>query len=125
MAYDEKAHAFNEHGFMVDKETGVPVGLIGKPPVSIHADPEYPKWVVPHRSHIEMQGDHIAVPSFVESHIARDGMVTVLVHDAEHEMLALDERISLKPLDAEIDGDGITEAEVAAALRGKSITKRA
>lgn len=50
---------------------------------------EYPKWVVPHDSHVVRHGDHISTPHFADINVGRDSVVTVLVHDAEQEELAL------------------------------------
>jgi hypothetical protein len=50
---------------------------------------EFPKWVAVHESHIHKAGDHISVPLFPDHHVDREGKVTVLVHDLEHEAKAL------------------------------------
>lgn len=50
---------------------------------------EFPKWVVPHDSHVVRQGEHLSTPHFPDVHVGRDSVVTVLVHDAEQEAFAL------------------------------------
>jgi hypothetical protein len=67
---------------------------------------EFPKWVVVHESHVVRSGVVVAtdteeeakaraasypvrVPMFAAHHVARDGTVTVLVHDADEEAKAL------------------------------------
>lgn len=78
----------NASGFAVHKEGG---GLVGVeqavwPPAKEVTD--YPKWVTPHDSHVVKLGDAVSTPLF-EHHVARDGGITVLVVDAEHEKIAL------------------------------------
>lgn len=69
-------------------------GLVSAP-IAKHPEDgsDFPKWVEPHRSHIEQKGDVIAVPGF-EWHVDRDTkVVNVLVNDAEHEAKALAEKV--------------------------------
>ena len=59
---------------------------------------EWPKWVVPHESHVvrkKVDGapDHVSVTDFEESHVNRvDGSVTVLVKDEADEQRATSAR---------------------------------
>lgn len=50
-----------------------------------HAHAEYPKWVVPHGSHLDGTGHG----GFADMNKDRGGNVTVLVHDATEEERAL------------------------------------
>jgi hypothetical protein len=50
---------------------------------------EFPKFVAPHESHVVKTDDHVSVPMFSGHHVDREGLVTVLVHDAEEEAKAL------------------------------------
>jgi len=56
---------------------------------------EWPKWVVPHASHIVRTTaanapDHVSTPAWTGCHVNRvDGVVTVLVADAEEEARAI------------------------------------
>lgn len=56
---------------------------------------EFPKWVVPHDSHVlrKMEGSapvHISAPEWPEIHVNRvDGVVTVLVNSQQEEARAL------------------------------------
>lgn len=58
---------------------------------------EFPKWVEPHASHVERQGDHLSVAHF-PFHVDRKGVVSVLVADADEEKKALAEN-GAKPAD--------------------------
>lgn len=96
MAFDSKTHEIDPRtGFQVDKETGHLVGLMSKPHQPVAADAEWPKWIVPHASHVVRTAtgdapDHVSTPAFPEFHVNRaTGEVTVLVHDAEDEARAL------------------------------------
>lgn len=96
MAFASKAHDIDpETGFQVDKSTGHLVGLMPKPHLPVKADAEWPKWIVPHASHIAhtragAASDHVSTPAFPDFHVNRvTGEVTVLVHDAEDEARAL------------------------------------
>jgi len=58
---------------------------------------DYPKWVIPHPSHIKETdsgfGMQKITPEFPEFHINRvDGVLTVLVQDKKHEDFALAEK---------------------------------
>jgi hypothetical protein len=53
------------------------------------AHKEYPKWIEPHPSHLDVAGDHKSVSQFPEHSVDRTGKVTVLVHDAAEEAKAL------------------------------------
>lgn len=63
--------------------------LVGVEPVqpdpAPHAD--YPKWIVPHASHIDASGRALA---FKEFHKGRDGVVKVLVTSRNDEEIALE-----------------------------------
>lgn len=51
---------------------------------------EFPKWVVPHESHvIRLGGRDPMAPAFPQSHVDRSGALTVLVDDADAESAAL------------------------------------
>lgn len=55
---------------------------------------EYPKWVKVHESHISHTddptvADHISVAAFPHHHVARGGVVTVLVMDDKEEAKAI------------------------------------
>lgn len=45
------------------------------------SDNEFPKWVVPHPSHVVGK----VAPEFSDTHVARDGGLTVLVRDLGEE----------------------------------------
>ena len=62
--------------------------------MSEHQD--FPKYIEPHPSHIHRKPAtedgapaHVSVPTFPHFHVARDGIVTVLVHDLEEELVAM------------------------------------
>jgi hypothetical protein len=92
MAFDPAIH--DEHpdtGLHIDKRTGFPAGLAPLPIVRVNHDDEYPKWVVPHPGHVgrHPQHDYVHTPQW-QHHINRaTGEVTVLVHNAEDEAIAL------------------------------------
>jgi hypothetical protein len=91
MAFEPERHEIDPRtGFIVDRETGHPTGLVPKPVLRVSDDHEWPKWVLPHASHIVRDAfGNVAVPSFPEFYIRRhDGEVTVLVHDADEEAMA-------------------------------------
>lgn len=90
MAFDPERHELDPiTGFAIDKQTGARLGLDPLPHVSTHADPEYPKWVEAHESHLERKGDVVSTPAFPHFHVNRvGGAVTVLVNDAEEEAKA-------------------------------------
>lgn len=57
---------------------------------------EYPKWIVPHASHVlrDADGKVKSVPAFPGFHVSRvDGEVTVMVVDADEEAVALGETV--------------------------------
>ncbi len=60
------------------------------------AHEEFPKWIEPDPSHIHKsdQTGHVSVPLFPDHHIDHNGVVTVLVHDAEQEEKALAAAVS-------------------------------
>jgi hypothetical protein len=91
MAFDPKLHEIHPaSGFMVDKESGHPVGLVPPPVPKSALDPEFPKWIEPHESHIEKTGGHISVPLF-PFHVQRgSNVVTVMVKDADEEKQAIE-----------------------------------
>ena len=90
MAFDPERHELDPiTGFAIDKQTGARVGLDPLPHVSTHEDPEYPKWVEAHSSHVERRGDVVSTPAFPLFHVNRvGGAVMVLVHDADEEAKA-------------------------------------
>jgi len=89
MALDPNTHILDPaSGFAVHNQSGALLGVeqIAWPVPKESTD--FPKWVTPHESHIARLGDAVSTPLF-EHHVARDGAVTVLVVDAEHEAKAL------------------------------------
>ena len=62
--------------------------LLGVEPEGLEPVPhaEFPKWVVPHGSHIAADG---RAHGFQGDHVDRAGVVTVLVADADEEIKAL------------------------------------
>jgi hypothetical protein len=71
---------------------------------------DFPKWVKPHPNHLFKQAwrpdlvragsensiqtsgdhpDHVSAPAFAQTHVARDGTVTVLVNSEAEEHIAL------------------------------------
>jgi hypothetical protein len=92
MAFDPIVHFIDPTtGFIHDKDTGHPTGLVPKPVERVNYDDEFPKWVKPHPTFVERDSfNNVAVPCFPQFHIRRhDQEVTVLVHDEEEEALAL------------------------------------
>ena len=53
------------------------------------SDNEFPKWVAPHPSHVVGR----VAPEFPDTHVDRDGGVTVLVRDIGEETTALAEKV--------------------------------
>ena len=94
MAFDHENHVIDPaSGFQRHKDTGHLIGIEGAPPAQ-HPDAgsEFPKWVMPHASHVVMHPihGHVTTPHFAEHHVDRQSKdVTVLVHDAEDEARAL------------------------------------
>jgi hypothetical protein len=97
MALDQRHEIDPRTGFAVDKDTGHIVGLMPAPPPRVALGIEWPKWIVPHESHIvrrEVEGapDHVSTPGYPDFHVNRaDGVVTVLVKDEEDEKRATGE----------------------------------
>ena len=94
MAFDHEKHALDQQGWQIDKKTGRRIGLDPAPHPSTDCDPEYPKWIVPHDSHfirvrVDGVADRIEAPGWEHVHVARDGVVTIMVADADREKLAL------------------------------------
>ena len=97
MAFDHENHAIDPAtGFQVHKETGHRIGLDPAPHLPVNQDTEWPKWVVPHHSHVvskEVHGapEHLSVPAFPQFHVNREGgEVTVLVHNEDEEKRAIE-----------------------------------
>ncbi|HLH92075.1 MAG TPA: hypothetical protein VKX28_26885 [Xanthobacteraceae bacterium] len=67
------------------------IGIEQAPAQASKTDVEFPKWVVPHPSHVVDTSGHISVADFAH-HIDRAGKVTVLVKDAGEEAEALAEK---------------------------------
>lgn len=67
------------------------------------AHEEYPKHVQVHESHVERRAstdgspDMVAVPAFPDFEVLRDGMVMVLVRDADEEARATAEAVKAEP----------------------------
>lgn len=70
---------------------------------------EFPKWVVPHASHIV---DGVA-PAFAESNTDRKGVLSVLVNSADEEAAALAEKVEAKPAEAAAPAETPAEAPAA------------
>lgn len=106
MAFDHENHVIDADGFQRHKTSGHLIGIEEAPPVKHPEDgAEWPKWVVPHESHVVRQkrGDveHISTPHFQHHHVNRaDGVVTVLAHDAEEEAKAMAEHGYEAPMGA-------------------------
>jgi hypothetical protein len=58
---------------------------------NLMSESEFPKWVTPDPSHIVSHNGHQLVHEF-EFHQPRDGILMVLVHDADEEARALSEK---------------------------------
>jgi hypothetical protein len=114
--YDPKTHKIDPAtGFMVDRETGVPAGLVPRPHLPVSDERDYPKWVVVHDSHVvrqKMDGypEHVSTPSYVNSHVNRlNGEVTVMVANEDEEKAAVGERKEEKVSAAGPDADILDE----------------
>jgi hypothetical protein len=96
MAFDPEQHEIDpKTGYMVDKETGHPVGLVSNPPVAAPVDTVWPKWIKPHDGHLVRKGDHVSTPHFPTFHVQRGtGEVTVLVKTEEEEAFALSDPLN-------------------------------
>jgi len=98
MAFDQENHTIDPvTGFQVHKKTGHHIGMNQAPIERVNDDPDWPKWVTPHESHVVRQTvpgapDHVNTRAFPHSHVNRaDGSVTVLVANEDEEKLALGE----------------------------------
>lgn len=103
MAYDEKLHRLDDHGFIVDRHTGQRVGLEQTRSESPR-DVEFPKWVKVHDSQIVRQnaqgGEHISTPRWPQYVIDRVTQeVRVLVANVEEEAEALRDIVAPKKND--------------------------
>ena len=88
MAFDPNVHEIHPvSGLIVDKVSGHIVGVETATPKSTST--EFPKWVVPHPSHVVGR----VAPEFSDTHVARDGGLTVLVRDLGEEATALAEKV--------------------------------
>lgn len=90
MAFDPKEHVIDPAtGLLVHKDGTHIVGLTS--PVAPPAEfSEFPKWVVPHVSHIHLdQYNRAHTPGWSQYHMDRDNVLTVLVHDADEEHRAI------------------------------------
>lgn len=131
--FDAENHYIDpKTGFARHKDTGHLIGLEQAPAPVANRDTEWPKWVVPHESHVvrpkgdgartgmavspsNMEVDNgmvgiapnqIATPGWQHSHVNRaDGVVTVLVDNEDEERLATSE--------AGINDSGIEGEEIA------------
>jgi hypothetical protein len=115
MAIDPDKHVIDpETGFALDRQSGRPVGLVPPPALRTTHETEYPKWVEPHASQVVRQGDNVVTPGFATMFLGRDGVVTVLVADADEEERALSD-LAPPAADPSIDeaaGDGADPAAV-------------
>ena len=66
-------------------------GELSRAGIVPHEAEDYPKWVKPHESHVERDGDgNLVLPPWVrEHHVARGGDLTVLVHNEDEELHAV------------------------------------
>jgi hypothetical protein len=98
MAFDHENHTIDPAtGYQIHKDTGHRIGLDPAPARAVDHDPEWPKWIPVHDSHVvrrKVDGapDHVSVPAFPEYHVNRgDGLVTVLVRNEDEEKAATGE----------------------------------
>lgn len=96
MAFDSKVHEFSPtSGFIVDKQTGHPVGLVANPTLGAipNRGARYPTWVTPHDSYVvRYEGKPAVTPLLGDCHVDRNtGVVTVLVRDEDDEKRAMSE----------------------------------
>ena len=97
MAYDPKQHFIDERtGFVRDKATGARLG-IDQIPVEGSLGDEFPKWVVPHESHVKRLPHGAIVEKWPNFHVERDGSVKVLAADADDEKELIAEAIAEDP----------------------------
>src|SRR4029077_21277555 len=91
MAFNHDEHELDPvTGFQRHKDTKHLIGIEQAPSVPSPVGDEWPKWVVPHANHVVSQGASVSAPHFTQHHKNRhDGVVSVLVHTAEEEELAL------------------------------------
>jgi hypothetical protein len=96
MAFDQENHTLDpDTGYAIDKDTGRRIGIDPAPHLPVNRDPDWPKWVVAHDSHIQrrkVEGvpDVVSTPGWPDSHVNRvDGSVTVLVRNEDEEKLAM------------------------------------
>ena len=94
MAFNHEEHELDPvTGFQRHKDTKHLIGIEQAPSIPSPVGDEWPKWVVPHANHVVSQGVSVSTPHFTQHHKNRhDGVVSVLVHTAEEEELALAER---------------------------------
>lgn len=96
-------------GFAKHAETGHLIGIEQAPAARVHRDIEWPKWIVPHESHIirkKVDGapDAVSTPAWSQCHVNRvDGAVTVLVANEDEEKAATSEFKAEKPNDPSVD----------------------
>lgn len=117
---DPKQHIVDpETGFHVDKDTGRMVGIEEAVKPRVELNPEWPKWVVPHESHVsrikrEGFSDHVTAPLWSQFHVNRvDGVVTVLVKDEDEEQKALAAQVAAEEGNGEeVKPDSEPEPEV-------------
>ena len=94
MAFDRDVHIIDPAtGFATDARTGAILGVQQSPVAAPVAGSDFPKWVTVHDDRVKVKRAHGAPPhvwvdGFADFHVARDGVVTVLVEDAEGEALA-------------------------------------
>lgn len=116
---DPKQHIVDpDTGFHVDKDTGRMVGIEEAVRPQVELNPEWPKWVVPHESHVsrvKRDGfpDHVTAPLWSQFHVNRvDGVVTVLVKGEDEEQRAVAAAEAEEAKGEEIRPDSEPEPEV-------------
>lgn len=92
MAFDPENHAIDPvTGYHIHKEDGRRVGIDPAPFKRVTDETEYPKWIEPHPGHIKHHAIHgyPTAPEWGEMHMGRDGVVKVVVSNADEEARAL------------------------------------
>jgi len=96
VAFNPNEHIIDpDTGFMRHAKTGHHVSLTPPPPGGVALPSDYPKWVVPHVSHIVLKTAadapaHVSTPGWPTFHVNRETKeVSVLVADEDEEKRAL------------------------------------
>jgi hypothetical protein len=83
-------------GFQIDKETGHFVGIVPAP-IKSGIVTEYPKWIEPHISHVDLTGDGRHIVGDHENDWDRWGNHKILVHDEDDELKMTSEKTKENP----------------------------